>query len=251
MPPVQQDTKAAAPTGPQKPTVAAAAPAAPPAATAAASTFDQRDKFKLVVVGDEAVGKTSIITRFMYDSFEPTYNVTIGIDFASKNVYLEDRVVRLQLWDTAGQERFRSLIPLYTRDSAAAILVFDLTSRKSFANVAHWIEETRKERGDAVLIVLVGNKTDIADAAEPGGEARRMVSTGEALATAAKYKLEYYETSAKTGDEIRPLFQYIAEALVARPATGRADGAAEVATIDVSAAGNTAPAGADACSGLC
>lgn len=75
------------------------------------------------------VGKTSLITRFMYDTFDNTYQATIGIDFLSKTMYLEDRTVRLQLWDTAGQERFRSLIPSYIRDSTVAVVVYDITSK--------------------------------------------------------------------------------------------------------------------------
>ncbi|XP_026081243.1 ras-related protein Rab-6A-like [Carassius auratus] len=86
-------------------------------------------KFKLVFLGEQSVGKTSLITRFMYDSFDNTYQATIGIDFLSKTMYLEDRTIRLQLWDTAGQERFRSLIPSYIRDSAAAVVVYDIASR--------------------------------------------------------------------------------------------------------------------------
>lgn len=81
-------------------------------------------KFKLVFLGEQSVGKTSLITRFMYDSFDNTYQATIGIDFLSKTMYLEDRTVRLQLWDTAGQERFRSLIPSYIRDSTVAVVVY-------------------------------------------------------------------------------------------------------------------------------
>uniref|UniRef100_A0A4W5NLJ6 RAB41, member RAS onco family n=1 Tax=Hucho hucho TaxID=62062 RepID=A0A4W5NLJ6_9TELE len=87
-------------------------------------------KFKLVFLGEQSVGKTSLITRFMYDSFDNTYQATIGIDFLSKTMYLEDRTIRLQLWDTAGQERFRSLIPSYIRDSAAAVVVYDIASRQ-------------------------------------------------------------------------------------------------------------------------
>lgn len=95
--------------------------------------------------GDQSVGKTSIITRFMYDKFDSTYQATIGIDFLSKTMYLDDRVVRLQLWDTAGQERFRSLIPSYIRDSSVAVIVFDVTSRDSFENTGRWIEEVREK----------------------------------------------------------------------------------------------------------
>ena len=83
-------------------------------------------KFKLVFLGEQSVGKTSLITRFMYDSFDSTYQATIGIDFLSKTMHLDDQTVRLQLWDTAGQERFRSLIPSYIRDSNVAIIVYDI-----------------------------------------------------------------------------------------------------------------------------
>ncbi|PAV59216.1 hypothetical protein WR25_05317 [Diploscapter pachys] len=86
-------------------------------------------KYKLVFLGEQSVGKTSIITRFMYDSFDSTYQATIGIDFLSKTMYLEDKMVRLQLWDTAGQERFRSLIPSYIRDSSVAVIAYDVTRR--------------------------------------------------------------------------------------------------------------------------
>merc|ERR1711912_210543 len=128
-------------------------------------------KFKLVFLGEQSVGKTSLITRFMYDSFDNTYQATIGIDFLSKTMYLEDRTVRLQLWDTAGQERFRSLIPSYIRDSTVAVVVYDITNRASFLNTTKWIEDVRNERGNDVIIVLVGNKTDLSE--------RRQVSLEE------------------------------------------------------------------------
>merc|ERR1712010_294011 len=129
----------------------------------ATATVQPMAKYKLVFLGDQSVGKTSIITRFMYDKFDSTYQATIGIDFLSKTMYLEDRTVRLQLWDTAGQERFRSLIPSYIRDSTVAVVVYDVTNRASFANTERWIADVRAERGDDVVFVLVGNKTDLAD----------------------------------------------------------------------------------------
>lgn len=98
-------------------------------ATGAGEFGSSMRKFKLVFLGEQSVGKTSLITRFMYDTFDANYQATIGIDFLSKTMYLDDRTVRLQLWDTAGQERFRSLIPSYIRDSSVAIVVYDVTSR--------------------------------------------------------------------------------------------------------------------------
>jgi len=120
-------------------------------------------KFKLVFLGEQSVGKTSLITRFMYDTFDGNYQATIGIDFLSKTMYLDDRTVRLQLWDTAGQERFRSLIPSYIRDSSVAIVVYDVTNRESFQSTSKWVEDVRAERGNDVIIALVGNKTDLSD----------------------------------------------------------------------------------------
>eukprot|EP01111_Echinosteliopsis_oligospora_P001267 TRINITY_DN1186_c0_g1_i1.p1 TRINITY_DN1186_c0_g1~~TRINITY_DN1186_c0_g1_i1.p1 ORF type:complete len:223 (-),score=61.69 TRINITY_DN1186_c0_g1_i1:68-736(-) len=162
-------------------------------------------KYKLVFLGDQSVGKTSIITRFMYDTFDSTYQATIGIDFLSKTMYLEDRTVRLQLWDTAGQERFRSLIPSYIRDSSVAIIVYDITNRSSFLNTVKWIDDVRSERGSDVIMMLVGNKTDLSD--------KRQVSIEEGEAKAREYDIMFIETSAKAGFNIKALFRKIASAL--------------------------------------
>mmetsp|Transcript_60629 Transcript_60629/g.187810 ORF Transcript_60629/g.187810 Transcript_60629/m.187810 type:complete len:213 (+) Transcript_60629:74-712(+) len=163
------------------------------------------NKYKLVFLGEQAVGKTSMITRFMYDTFDNNYQATIGIDFLSKTMYLEDRTVRLQLWDTAGQERFRSLIPSYIRDSSGAIVVYDITNRASFLNTAKWIEDVRSERGSDVVIVLVGNKTDLSD--------RRQVSVEEAEEKAKENGVMFIETSAKMSHNIKQLFRQLAQAL--------------------------------------
>ena len=162
-------------------------------------------KFKLVFLGEQSVGKTSIITRFMYDTFDNTYQATIGIDFLSKTMYLEDRTVRLQLWDTAGQERFRSLIPSYIRDSSVAIVVYDITNDASFKQVPKWIEDVRAERGTDVIIMLVGNKTDLSD--------KREVSTEEGEKKANEMGVMFIETSAKAGYNVKQLFRRVAAAL--------------------------------------
>ncbi|KAG5284540.1 hypothetical protein AALO_G00027800 [Alosa alosa] len=188
-------------------------------------------KFKLVFLGEQSVGKTSLITRFMYDSFDNTYQATIGIDFLSKTMYLEDRTIRLQLWDTAGQERFRSLIPSYIRDSAAAVVVYDITSQErfrslipsyirdstvavvvfditnvnSFQQTTKWIDDVRTERGSDVIIMLVGNKTDLAD--------KRQITTEEGEQRAKELNVLFIETSAKTGYNVKQLFRRVAAAL--------------------------------------
>jgi len=115
--------------------------------------------------------------------------------------------VRLQLWDTAGQERFRSLIPSYIRDSSVAIIVYDITNRASFLNVGKWIDDVRTERGSDVIMMLVGNKTDLAD--------KRQVAVEEGEAKAREYNLFHQETSAKLGFNIKALFRKVASALPA------------------------------------
>uniref|UniRef100_A0A087XPN6 RAB6B, member RAS oncogene family b n=1 Tax=Poecilia formosa TaxID=48698 RepID=A0A087XPN6_POEFO len=171
-------------------------------------------KFKLVFLGEQSVGKTSLITRFMYDSFDNTYQATIGIDFLSKTMYLEDRTVgnsdvhsvRLQLWDTAGQERFRSLIPSYIRDSTVAVVVYDITNVNSFQQTCKWIDDVRTERGSDVIIMLVGNKTDL--------EEKRQITIEEGEQRAKELNVMFIETSAKTGSNVKQqLFRRVAAAL--------------------------------------
>ncbi len=163
------------------------------------------EKYKLVFLGDQNAGKTSIITRFMYDSFDNAYQATIGIDFLSKTMYLEDRTVRLQLWDTAGQERFRSLIPSYIRDSSVAVVVYDITDRASFLNTSMWIENVRAERGDDVVIMLVGNKSDLSE--------KRQVTKQEGEEKAEQENVVFIEASAKEGHNIKVLFRRLATQL--------------------------------------
>ncbi|KAI9253880.1 small GTP binding protein RAB6A [Phascolomyces articulosus] len=162
-------------------------------------------KYKLVFLGEQSVGKTSLITRFMYDTFDNTYQATIGIDFLSKTMYLDDRTIRLQLWDTAGQERFRSLIPSYIRDSSVCVVVYDISNRASFLNTTKWIDDVRAERGKDVIIVLVGNKTDLND--------KRQVSVEDGENQAKEYNVMFIETSAKAGFNVKALFRKIGHAL--------------------------------------
>ena len=170
-------------------------------------------KYKLVFIGDQSVGKTSIISRFMYDTFDTHYASTIGIDFVSKSVPIDRGTVRLQLWDTAGQERFRSLIPAYIRDSQVAVVVFDITSRASFDSTTTWIADVRAQRGNDVIIVLVGNKTDLVS--------QREVSAAEIEQRANEQEIMFIETSAKEGFNIKLLFRGSPRCAAAPPLTIR------------------------------
>ncbi|CAK0836795.1 unnamed protein product [Prorocentrum cordatum] len=171
-------------------------------------------KFKVVFLGDEACGKTSLVRRYTYDSFEESVQTTVGMDFQSKTVHLEDRSVRLQLWDTAGQERFRSLIPSYIRDAAAAIVVYDITKRASFLSTRKWMADVRADRGDMAKIALVGNKCDRAN--------EREVTVEEGRAQAEELGAVHAETSAKDGTNVEALFKQMAAAFPAPVAKGDA-----------------------------
>jgi len=159
-------------------------------------------KYKVVFLGDESAGKTSLVRRYMYGTFEEDVQATIGMDFQSKTVVLDDgRSVRLQLWDTAGQERFRSLIPSYIRDAAAAVVVYDITKRQSFDDVERWLSELRDHAEENIVVLLVGNKSDL--------KHLRAVSTQEASEFADKQGLAAIETSALDSSNVDVAFHRI------------------------------------------
>lgn len=171
-------------------------------------------KYKLVFLGDQSSGKTSIIQRAIDDTFPKRYSATVGVDFVSKTMKLphEDddnappKQVKLQLWDTAGQERFKASIPSYIRDSHVAVITFDITNREQFDNIHKWIKEVREIRGDDVVIWLVATKVDM-----PLYD--RKVSWLEMEKTALQQKLEFMEVSAKAGYNIRELFYEMTQKL--------------------------------------
>ncbi|KAH8167288.1 hypothetical protein CIB48_g957 [Xylaria polymorpha] len=179
-------------------------------------------KFKLVFLGEQS-GTSS----------EP-----IRADQSrASTMYLEDRTVRLQLWDTAGQERFRSLIPSYIRDSSVAVVVYDISNAKSFQNTKKWIDDVRAERGNDVIIVLVGNKTDLND--------KREVTTQQGEEEAKKNNLMFVETSAKLGHNVKILFRRIAQAL---PGMEGTDAAAQASSQMIDVKTNTQTPQQEGCS---
>ena len=154
--------------------------------------------YKLIFLGDQYVGKSSILNRFYQDKFEQDYQATIGLDFHSKNVNINGTPVRLLLYDTAGQEKFKSLIPMYIRDANIILVVYDITNKDSFVHTEHWVNETKDLKREDAIFVLVGNKIDL--------EENRIIQTKEAEDFANEKGFLFYEVSAKTGDKIEELF---------------------------------------------
>ena len=154
--------------------------------------------YKIIFLGDQCVGKSSILNRFYQDKFEPDYQATIGLDFHSKNTEINGTSVRLLLYDTAGQEKFKSLIPMYIRDANIIIVVYDITLKDSFTHTEHWVNETKDLKREDAIFVLVGNKIDLED--------KRAVDSKEAENFAIAKGFLFHEVSAKTGNGIGELF---------------------------------------------
>lgn len=158
--------------------------------------------FKILIVGDINTGKTAILDQFTNSHFDGAYISTVGIDFNVKIIPINDNTnVKLQVWDTCGQERFRSLTRSYYRDTDAIIIVYDITSRRSFENAKIWIKEVEQYLDSDVLPVLVGNKTDLFT--------NREVQYFEGYKLANEKFMEFFETSAKYDNNIETLFKFV------------------------------------------
>ncbi|PAV91082.1 hypothetical protein WR25_01284 isoform D [Diploscapter pachys] len=162
--------------------------------------------FKVVFVGDSAVGKTCFLHRFCYNRFKPLFNATIGVDFTVKTVQLKGRFIALQLWDTAGQERFRSITKQYFRKADGVILMFDVTSEQSFLNVRNWITSVKAGVDESTVMCLVGNKVDLF-----GSDATRNTVYKAGRKLAEEYNMPFFETSAFTGQGIEYCMKMMAE----------------------------------------
>lgn len=161
-------------------------------------------QFKLVLLGESAVGKSSVLLRFAKKKYEDNRESTIGAAFLAQSVKLPDSdvTVRFEIWDTAGQERYKSLAPMYYRNANAALVVFDLTSKDSFSRAKGWVRELRAQASEKIVIALVGNKSDLPN---------REVDINVANEYATEFDLLYFECSAKTGENVELVFKKVAE----------------------------------------
>merc|ERR1711985_223339 len=143
-------------------------------------------QFKLVLLGDSAVGKSSLVLRFVRGQFFEYQESTIGAAFLTQTVALNDTTVKFEIWDTAGQERYHSLAPMYYRGAAAAIIVYDITSTDSFNRAKNWVRELQRQGNPELIVALAGNKADLA--------AQRAVEPAEAQGYADENGLFFVET---------------------------------------------------------
>ncbi|KAF3021602.1 hypothetical protein G7054_g7030 [Neopestalotiopsis clavispora] len=172
---------------------------------------------KLVLLGEAAVGKSSLVLRFVNNDFQENKEPTIGAAFLTQKCNLPTRTIKFEIWDTAGQERFASLAPMYYRNAQAALVVYDLTKPTSLVKAKHWVAELQRQASPGIVIALVGNKLDLTSESadvegEESGDARK-VSTEEAQTYAEEENLLFFETSAKTGHNVSEVFTAIANAI--------------------------------------
>ncbi|XAR69425.1 hypothetical protein NMG60_11000995 [Bertholletia excelsa] len=154
--------------------------------------------FKVVLIGDSAVGKSQLLARFARNEFAVDSKATIGVEFQTKTLSIDHKIVKAQIWDTAGQERYRAVTSAYYRGAVGAMLVYDLTKRQSFDHIARWLEELRGHADKNIVIMLIGNKCDL--------ESLRAVPTEDAQEFAERESLYFMETSALESTNVESAF---------------------------------------------
>ena len=156
---------------------------------------------KIIIIGNQSVGKTNIVTRYVKGEFSEDYMITIGMDFLTCNLKSDDKIFKLRLWDTAGSEKFRSITKGYYSNTCCALIVYDITNQNSFDSVKHWIEDVKNYADKDTHLVLVGNKIDLKD--------QRKISKEDGQNLATQYGMDFYESSALTGENINNIFEGI------------------------------------------
>jgi len=163
------------------------------------SKYDFSYSVKFIIVGDSSVGKSNILLRFSRNTFDPGHQATLGIEFANKHLIYNNTDYLIQIWDTAGQENFRSVTRAYYKASAVAMVVYDITKEESFEHIQTWLKDCKELAPRTVLLVLVGNKSDL--------EEQRVISKERGEDLAKENNMMFFETSALNGNGIEEAFQ--------------------------------------------
>jgi len=154
--------------------------------------------FKYIIIGDTGVGKSCLLLQFTDKRFQPVHDLTIGVEFGARMITIDGKQIKLQIWDTAGQEAFRSITRSYYRGAAGALLVYDITRRETFNHLTTWLDDARQHSNSNMVIMLIGNKSDL--------DSRREVQTEEGESFAREHGLIFMETSAKTAANVEEAF---------------------------------------------
>ncbi|KAK4467865.1 hypothetical protein MN116_008784 [Schistosoma mekongi] len=161
--------------------------------------------FKIVLIGDSGVGKSNLLSRFTRDTFALESKSTIGVEFATRNVNIDGKIIKAQIWDTAGQERYRAITSAYYRGAVGALLVYDVCKLQSFRNLDNWLKELQDHAEKNIVVMLVGNKCDLRHL--------RNVKTEDASLFAQQYGLSFIETSALDSTNVEEAFCQILQAI--------------------------------------
>ena len=161
------------------------------------TSFDYLLKF--IIIGDDVVGKSNLLSHYVHGQFKSEYQSTIGVEFGAKNVVIRNTTYRIQIWDAGGIESLRNITRTYYKNTVCALVVYDISNRNSFNNVSSWIEDCRYNSPKTIFMVLVGNKSDLND--------QRKVSLEEGQQMARNNNLMFFETSAKSGENVDKIFE--------------------------------------------
>jgi len=168
--------------------------------------------FKILIIGNSSVGKTSFLFRYADDSFTSAFVSTVGIDFKVKTVIRREKKIKLQIWDTAGQERYRTITTAYYRGAMGFILMYDVTNEESFNSVQDWVTQIKTYSWDNAQVILVGNKSDM--------ESERVVSFNRGKQLADQLGLEFFETSAKENINVKNVFERLVDIICEKMSDG-------------------------------